>query len=165
MNEQILNEILTTIKEFREENNKRWEENDKKWEENDRKWKENDKKWNIINKRIEDIINRVETVEKNNNLIMEKLNKLEKEWIEDKKEIKARLDKLEKGRLEDRILFDKIASNLEIVLKKVIMESEEHTNKKIRTTDFVQRFIQDEQIELDKRVTRLEKIVLIGKES
>lgn len=28
MNENILNEILTTLKDFREENNKRWEENE-----------------------------------------------------------------------------------------------------------------------------------------
>ena len=38
MNEDILQEILTTLKDFKDESNKRWEENDRRWEENQKQW-------------------------------------------------------------------------------------------------------------------------------
>ena len=60
MNEAILNEILTTLKEFKaeeekrwEENNRRWEQNEKRWEENDRRWEQNEKRWEENNRRWE----------------------------------------------------------------------------------------------------------------
>ena len=43
--EQTVNIILKELREFRTENNKRWEENDKKWEENERRWEENERRW------------------------------------------------------------------------------------------------------------------------
>ena len=37
--------VLQELREFRNENNKRWEENDKRWEENNKFCEENDKRW------------------------------------------------------------------------------------------------------------------------
>ena len=37
--------VLQELREFRSENNKRWEENDRRWEENNKCWEENDKRW------------------------------------------------------------------------------------------------------------------------
>lgn len=43
--------ILKELREFRDENNKRWKENDKKWEQNEKRWEANDKKWEQNEKR------------------------------------------------------------------------------------------------------------------
>ena len=45
MEDVMAKTILTELREFRQENNKRWEENDKRWEQNERRWRENDKRW------------------------------------------------------------------------------------------------------------------------
>ncbi len=41
----MANVILMELREFREENNKKWEVNEKRWEENDRRWEANEKRW------------------------------------------------------------------------------------------------------------------------
>ncbi len=41
MEDAMANTILRELREFREENNKRWEANDKRWEENERRWNDN----------------------------------------------------------------------------------------------------------------------------
>ena len=38
MEDAMSKTILTELREFRKENNKRWEENDKRWEQNDKRW-------------------------------------------------------------------------------------------------------------------------------
>lgn len=43
--------VLQELREFRSENNKRWEENDRRWEENNKCWEENDKRWEENDKR------------------------------------------------------------------------------------------------------------------
>ena len=35
--------VLQELRDFRAENNKRWEQNDKRWEENDKRWEQNEK--------------------------------------------------------------------------------------------------------------------------
>ncbi len=45
MNEDILQEILTTLKDFKDESNKRWKENEQRWKENQKRWEENDQRW------------------------------------------------------------------------------------------------------------------------
>ena len=64
------NIILKELREFREDNNKKWEQNEKRWEENDKKWEQNNKRWEQNDKRWEEndknikmIDNRVKTVE------------------------------------------------------------------------------------------------------
>ena len=38
-------EILTTLKDFKDESNKRWKENEQRWKENQKRWEENDQRW------------------------------------------------------------------------------------------------------------------------
>ena len=46
--------VLQELRDFRSENNKRWEANDKRWEENDRRWEQNEKRWEENEKRWEE---------------------------------------------------------------------------------------------------------------
>ena len=46
--------VLQELRDFRAENNKRWEQNDKRWEQNDKRWEENDKRWEQNEKRWEE---------------------------------------------------------------------------------------------------------------
>ena len=48
----MMNTILKELREFRKENDKRWEANDKRWEENDKRWEANDKKIEQMNARL-----------------------------------------------------------------------------------------------------------------
>ena len=50
----MANTILKELREFRTENNKRWDDNDRCWEENNRRWEENDRRWEENNKRWEE---------------------------------------------------------------------------------------------------------------
>ena len=45
MENDILMEILTTLKDFRAEEERRWEENDRRWEQNEKRWEENERRW------------------------------------------------------------------------------------------------------------------------
>lgn len=45
MEDVMMNTILKELREFRTENEKRWEENERRWENNERKWKQNEKRW------------------------------------------------------------------------------------------------------------------------
>jgi chromosome segregation ATPase len=45
MDDVMANTILKELREFRTENNKRWDENDKRWEQNDKRWEQNDRRW------------------------------------------------------------------------------------------------------------------------
>ena len=44
MQDEVVNTILKELREFRTEENKRWDENNKHWEENDKRWNTNDKR-------------------------------------------------------------------------------------------------------------------------
>ena len=46
--------VLQELRDFRAENNKRWEQNNKRWEENDKRWEQNDKRWEQNEKRWEE---------------------------------------------------------------------------------------------------------------
>lgn len=43
--------VLQELREFRSENNKRWEANDKRWEENEKRWAQNERRWEENEKR------------------------------------------------------------------------------------------------------------------
>ena len=55
--EQTVNIILKELREFRTENNKRWEENDEKWKQNDRKLEK-------INQRLTKVENETKSLKK-----------------------------------------------------------------------------------------------------
>ena len=83
--------VLEELRDFRAENNKRWEQNDKRWEENERRWDENDKHWEQNDKRWEENERRWE--------------KNEKRWEANDKKIDSidkRVSRLEEGRKSDK---------------------------------------------------------------
>ena len=45
--------ILQELREFRADNNKRWEENDKRWKQNDKRWEQNEERWIAMDKRVD----------------------------------------------------------------------------------------------------------------
>ena len=63
MQDEVVNTILKELREFRTEENKRWEENNKRWEENDKRWNANDKR-----------LTSLESVTKENTEAISKLN-------------------------------------------------------------------------------------------
>ena len=83
MEVSMQNEILKELREFRAENNKKWEQNDKHWEENNRRWEENDKCWKQNGKILEGMRNR--------------LISLEEGHKKDRKDILVVLDTIEKS--------------------------------------------------------------------
>lgn len=96
--------VLYELRDFRAENNKRWEENDKRWEENERRWKENDKRWEESKRRWkknerrwEENEKRWEENEKRLLSIEERTNNLEINRKNDKNEIIEILDIMQKS--------------------------------------------------------------------
>ena len=45
MDETILTEILNTLKDFRAEQEERWEKNEHHWVQNEKRWEENERRW------------------------------------------------------------------------------------------------------------------------
>lgn len=78
-----VNTVLQELREFRSENNKRWEQNEKCWEENDKRWKENARRWEQNDKRLESM--------------NKKISKLEEKRETDKREILDVLDTMQKS--------------------------------------------------------------------
>ncbi len=58
-----INTVLQELREFRTENNKRWEQNEKRWEENNKRWEQNEKRWEENDKKLETINERVTKIE------------------------------------------------------------------------------------------------------
>lgn len=93
MEDVMVNTILKELREFREENNKKWKENEKRWEQNERRWEANDKRWEQneirwkdndkilaeINKRLTNVEN---GREKDRRDILEELNSMQKSITE-----------------------------------------------------------------------------------
>lgn len=86
----MANMILKELREFRTENNKRWEDNNKRWEKNEKRWEENDKRWEENEKRWE--IN-TKTLAGTN----ERISALEEGRKKDRKEIIEILDTMQKS--------------------------------------------------------------------
>ena len=105
MEEAVAKTVLKELREFRAENNKRWEENDKRWEENDRKWKENKKQWEENNRRWKENDKKWKENEKRWEENFKKWEENEKRWIANDERWKfteKRLLNLEEGRQKDR---------------------------------------------------------------
>lgn len=96
--------ILKELREFRAENNKRWQENDKRWEENDRRWEQNEKRWEINDKKLEEMNQKIDETnvridETNQRLdeTNERVTALEEGRKKDRKDILIVLDTMEKS--------------------------------------------------------------------
>lgn len=88
MDEAVAKTVLKELREFRAENNKRWEENEKRWTANDEKWKFAEKR--LINleegrqKDREDLLNVLDTMQKS----------ISNQFIEIKEYIDAKFDRI-----------------------------------------------------------------------
>lgn len=96
--------VYKELKDFRAENNKRWEENDKRWEQTERRWKENEKRWEENERRWKENKRRWEENdrkwwqnEKRFVNVEKRLTALEEGRIKDKKEILEILDTMQKN--------------------------------------------------------------------
>lgn len=89
--------VLQELRDFRKENNERWEQNEKRWKENDerweqneKRWKENDKQWEANDKRLGAMDNRLDSMDK-------RVSHLEEGRKKDRNEILDVLDSMQKS--------------------------------------------------------------------
>jgi chromosome segregation ATPase len=138
--------ILKELREFRTENNKRWEENDKRWDENDRRWEENDKRWEENNRRWEENDKRWE---ENN-----------RRWHENTKslaDVNARIKNLEEGRKKDRREIIEILDTMQKSISEQFTEMREDFNAKFEKIFTLQRLNDIEHEEFKKLLYTHEK--------
>ena len=169
MEDTMANVILTELREFREENNKRWEQNDKRWEENDKRWEQNEKRWEENNKRWEQNEKRWEENnerwnenqkrwEENN----ERWNENQKLWIANNKRWDEndkkwegndkRLTALEEGRKKDRLDLIDILDTMEKSISNQFSEMKEYFDAKFEKVFVSQKVNDMEHAEFKKLV-------------
>jgi len=103
--------ILEELREFRKENNERWDENDKRWDENDKRWDENNKRWEDNDKKWDEYSHvRI----KDRSEIMETLDRMEKSISEQFEDLKVernandiRYSKMEKTIIQNHRRLDR----------------------------------------------------------
>jgi chromosome segregation ATPase len=83
--------VLQELRDFRKENNKRWEANDKRWEENERRWEQNEKRWEENERRWEQNEKRWKANDKRLDAMDNRLDSMDN-----------RVSNLEEGRKTDR---------------------------------------------------------------
>lgn len=128
MEDVMANTILKELREFREENNKKWEENDKRWEQNERRWEENNKRWEQNDKRWEENGRRWEQNEirwKDNDKILAEINE--------------RLTNVENGREKDRRDILDVLDTMQKTITEQFEEIKVHYDTKIDAIYAVQR--------------------------
>lgn len=89
--------ILKELREFRTENNKRWELNNKRWEANDKHWEENEKRWIENDKRWDENNKKWEENTTTLARINERLVVLEEGRKKDRKDLLGILDTMQKS--------------------------------------------------------------------
>ena len=91
MNENVtIMTVLEELRDFRAENNKRWEENERRWEQNEKRWEENNKRWEQNEKRWEANDKKIDSID-------ERVSRLEEGRKSDKREIVEILDTMQKS--------------------------------------------------------------------
>ena len=146
MEDSTANMILIELREFREENNKRWEENDKRWEQNEKRWEENDKRWEQNEKRWEENDKRWE---KNNKILDEMNQRINK--------ISKRVDDLEEGRNKDKNGILVVLETMEKSINNQFVEMKEYIDKKEAKFDKI--FAAQRVLEIDNE--EFKKIICI----
>lgn len=146
MEDAMTNTILKELREFRAENNKRWEANDKRWEENDRRWEQNEKRWEENEKRWEENQRRW-----NENQQLWKENN--KRWEQNEK----RLTTLEEGRKKDRREIIEILDTMQKSINNQLTEMREHFDAKFEKIYTLQRLNDIEHDEFKKLLYTHEK--------
>lgn len=99
MENDILIEILNNIKDFRAEEEKRWEENERRWAENEKRWIDNDGKWKQCNGDIfninEEFKRFYKIMDKNFQALSDKLDNFIKYSNFEHQKLELRLKKIE----------------------------------------------------------------------
>ena len=104
--------VLQELREFRSENNKRWEENDKRWEENEKRWtqneirweqnekrwEKNERRWKANNQRLDSMDNRLDLMDNRLDLMDNRLDSMDNRLDS----MDNRVSNLEEGRKTDR---------------------------------------------------------------
>ncbi len=168
----MANVILTELREFRTENNKRWEENDKRWEENDRRWEENNRRWEQndkelqkINERIDDTNKRIDNVNDSINKKIDEVDDRLNEKIDEVNDsINEKMDKmndrivnLEEGRKKDRRDILVVLDTMEKSISNQFAEMKEYFDAKFDKVYSIQRFADIENEEFKKLFCAHEK--------
>ncbi len=140
-----INTVLQELKEFRKENNqrweqneKRWEENNKRWEQNEKRWEENDKRWEQNEKRWEENDKRWEQNEKRWEENNQRWEQNEKRWEENDKKLEAineRVTNIEKNSGPDKKEFLRIFDSMEEAIMKEFAELNEKVDIKFSKAD------------------------------
>ena len=160
MEDSIANVILTELREFRAENEKRWEENDKKWEENNAKWEENDKRWKENNARWEENDQRWEVNNKKweqNEARWEANNTKWKENDAKLEQVNQRITSLEEDRKKDRKDLLEILDTMQKTINNQFTEMKEYFDAKFEKVFVSQRVNDIEHEEFRKLVCTHEK--------
>lgn len=151
MEDAMANVILTELREFRTENNKRWEENDKRWEENSKRWEENDRRWEENNRRweqndkeLQKINERIDNV---NDSMNERINRMNDSMNEKIDRMNDRIVNLEEGRKKDRRDILVVLDTMEKSISNQFAEMREYFDAKFDKVFSAQRFtdIENEQ--------------------
>lgn len=148
MEDTMANVILTELREFREENNKRWIANDERWEQNEKRWEENDKRWEENDKKW----NETQQILKENS---KKWEENDKKWNENTKilgGINERLTALEEGRKKDRLDLIDILDTMEKSISNQFNEMKEYFDAKFEKVYVTQKVNDMEHAEFKKLV-------------
>lgn len=110
MSDEIANTILKEIRDFRTEEEKRWEENDRRWKESNKKLKENTERITKLEKATKENIARIinlemVTAENNNNVEIEKI-------------MDEKFDKIQEIKLANDIEHVKFAQIFQVISKR-----------------------------------------------
>ena len=140
MEEVTITMVLNELKDFRAENNRRWEENEKRWEENEKRWEENDRRWQENEKRWEANNSRLEKIEKNVAENTKQIANLEKRVSENTEQINKleekvtdntnRIINLEEGRKRDRKDILDVLDRMEKSISNKFSEMKEYMDAK-----------------------------------
>ena len=146
---ETVNTILKELREFRIENNKKWDENDKRWDENERRWDENDKRWEENERRWNENDKRWEENERRWDENDKRWEENERRWDENDK----RWEENEKRWNENQIKLGEINQRLDSVNQRV---STLETNRKADQKEVIRIFETTEKsvLEIIKEMER-----------
>ncbi len=149
--------VLQELRDFRTENNRRWEKNDKRWEENNRRWEENNKCWEENNRRWEENNRRWEENDKRweeNNRRWKQNEKILNSMDERLDSIHERLDltnkrvsNLEEGRKKDKNEILDVLDAMQKSINKQFIDIRDYMDAQFKKINAIQTVNDMEHVE------------------
>ena len=131
MDKDIAVTLLNEFREFRIENDKRWEENDKRWEENNKRWEANDKRWEENTKSLKALNAKIDKVDQNTNARIDNLEKSLNAKIDKvDQNTNARIDNVERIIKKDRIDLVGILDTMQKTITDQFKEQQDYMEAK-----------------------------------